>query len=77
MRFYNQIVARIGNPAAASEPTEDLMPQVNLPDINLDDPTATPDFDTTEYPGGLALGVRFQAGSGTAPRRLGTAGRRL
>jgi uncharacterized protein len=67
MRFYNQIVARIGNPAAASEPTEDLMPLVNMPDIDLDDPTATPDFDTTEYPVGWLWAFGFRLGRELRP----------
>lgn len=61
MRLYNQIVERIGNPAAADEPTEDLLPLFALPDVAFDDPEATPDLDATDEPvGGLwAFGFRL------------------
>lgn len=61
MAFYNQIVMRIGNPAAAGEPTDDLMPLVALPHIDSDDPDAAPDLDATDEPvGGLwAFGFRL------------------
>lgn len=61
MRLYNEIVERIGDPAAAGEPTEDLLPQFALPDIDFGDPEAAPDLDATDKPvGGLwAFGFRL------------------
>ena len=62
MRFCQQIVARLGDPAAASEPTDDPIPLFVLPDTDPDDPDRSPDMTSRDQLVGAHWAYGFRLG---------------
>lgn len=62
MHAYNLVVARIRDPAALTNPSEDLMPLLALPEPDPDDPGSLPDLESRDYPIGALWAYGFRVG---------------